>query len=157
MLVMTDDIQKFVDEQVATSSDEVTFFLSQQVEKMLEDDPDGLKAEAVVGYWYESKRTPVVLADKLRLKFASHLVKTLIVKRYTIDAKRLNYWALVNGYQRGNTWRQLAFYGEIVYRVSKVASEGDFIDWLQELMTLPTGEEIGFFLRTPERFVTLTR
>lgn len=157
MLAMSNSVQSFIDAHVKAQTDEFACFMSQQVEKMIEDDPTGARADAYISYWYDTKRTPLATGDKLRIKFSAQVLKTLTMRRYVEVSKRLNYWELVTQYHQGTDWQKQVAYGEIAYRVRKVATEPEFIEWLQTLLNLEPGEEINYLLQTPEQFITLTR
>lgn len=153
MLVMTDDLQNFIDEQVRATTEETAFFIKRQIARFIEKDPDGTLAEAHIEPWYTSGKTPEETGDIVRLKFASHVIKALTIQRYIKESKTASYWSLITMYNYGTHWQQQTASGEIAYRVSKIAGEEEFKNWLENMSTLATkDDEINYLSQAATLF-----
>lgn len=156
MLVMTDSLQAFIDEQVNATSDETAFFINKKVRDFIQQDPSGEQASKILAPWYESKEKPTKIDDVVTVKFASLVLKALTVTRYIKESKPLSFPALIEQYQIGTEWQKQVSASAITNRVKKVANEEEFATWFKEMTSLKTGEDIPYLRQTAQRFEGLS-
>lgn len=158
MLAITNDLQNFIDNQVSATTEETAFFIKQQIAQFIKKDPNGTLAKTHIEPWYATGKTPKETDDIIRLKFASHVIKALTIQRYIKESKKTSYWSLINMYKYGTHWQQQVATGEITYRVSKLANEEEFKNWLKNMSTLTTKDEgIDYLNQTATLFPGLEK
>lgn len=158
MLVMTEELQTFVDEV----TNEVSPFLKEMVigsvHDFIEQDPEAEKAGGIIETWYKANEKPTTAEEKSRLSIACMVLQAVSFKRYLTELIDASLATWVNTIIMGTKWQRHIAASLFEDYITETASEEHLNMWKEEFRKLEDeNEKYAFMLATPQWIAELDK